>query len=341
MDDEDLPTPQPRWPASLSEAYDLGNELRCREAELGHRVVHRHLRQSRLLKRLKPEHAGNRQARERLLREARVAGRLHHPAIPKVHDCGTDEDATYVVLDLVDGQPLAHFLRHGIRLHSEDVVEVGRQLVDALGHMHEEGYVHRGVTPANVVVDLTGEDPVVKLIGLGASCRTGQRDPVEEAGEELYSSPEQYESRGRNLDGRSDLYCAGVLLYELLTLENPLVAKRTDGTRRRDPDHRIRDFAETDAEGRIPPALRAVLTKALARDRTERYAGADELLAALSSPRRAPLIGRLALGGLSLVLTLLLVWVLYLGFRGAPGEGVAELPIPKDAGEDKPFSTGD
>ncbi len=157
----------------------------------------------------------------RFLKEARLAGRLQHANIVTVYDVGRDGDLYFIAMEYVDGRPLTHYLAAPDDLSLSVRVDIIRQAAEALGHAHERGVVHRDMKPGNILVSKDGRVKVTdfgigKFLGSEPSdlTRTGQM-----IGSPAYMSPEQV--RGDKIDGRSDLFSLGVVLYELLTGKRP------------------------------------------------------------------------------------------------------------------------
>jgi eukaryotic-like serine/threonine-protein kinase len=181
------------------------------------------------LKMLPARSAGDGAAAARLLREARVASVLNHPNVAVIYEVGEAGDGTrFIAMEHVRGRTLAELAREG-RLASATVLEIARQVAEALAAAHEAGIVHGDVKPGNVMV---GERGQVKVLDFGLARFA---PPVDDqsatwsgdhgalagalAGTLAYMSPEQ--ARGRPVDGRSDLFSLGVVLYELLAGERP------------------------------------------------------------------------------------------------------------------------
>ena len=170
----------------------------------------------------------------RFEREARAAARLSHPAIVTLYEAAVDDEAAYLVSELVRGETLADLLDAG-RLSDRDVVTIGVALCDALGHAHAQGVVHRDVKPSNVLVPEHPPSPaqvakltdfgVARLIGGDSLTRTG--DVV---GTAAYMAPEQAE--GREVDATADLYSLALVLYEAFTGVNPIATVATARARR-------------------------------------------------------------------------------------------------------------
>src|SRR5262245_26479634 len=158
--------------------------------------------------------AGSTDARQRLIREARAAAALNHPHIVSVHDVGEEQGITFFVMELVDGPSLAKARPSGF----PRIVEIACQICAALDHAHANGIVHRDLKPDNVLLSAGGQRGSVKLADLGLALPDyGER--ISRAGLIMgtasYIAPEQ--ALGQPVDGRTDLYSLGVLLYELTT----------------------------------------------------------------------------------------------------------------------------
>jgi eukaryotic-like serine/threonine-protein kinase len=190
----------------------MGEVYRARDPRLDRDVALKVLRQTI---------AADADQQARLLYEARAASALSHPNIVTVHDVGTASGVTYIVMELVEGRPLDQLIpRHGMQ--AAEVLRIGAQIADAFAAAHAAGLIHRDLKPANVVVQPSGRLKVLDF-GLAKLARpenTGATDvTVNETAEGMivgttaYMSPEQAE--GRPLDGRSDIFSFGALLYEL------------------------------------------------------------------------------------------------------------------------------
>jgi eukaryotic-like serine/threonine-protein kinase len=200
-------------------------------------------------------------------REARAAAALHHPNIVAVFDSGADGDLQYLVMEYVDGQSLAGLLRQEGVLDPGRAAEVGRQVCQALAAAHAAGLVHRDITPGNVLVDPAG---LVKVADFGiaklaaATTMTGDGMVL---GTAAYLAPEQ--AQGRPVDGRSDLYALGCVLYALVTGAPPFVGDSPVAVAARQLTEP--PTPPSDRNPRVSPALEAVVLTALAKDPADRY----------------------------------------------------------------------
>jgi len=162
--------------------------------------------------------------RARFKREAHSAGKLSHPNIVTIFDYGEHEGAPYIVMDLMSGQELARRLEAGARLPLADTVKIITELLAALSYAHEYGVVHRDIKPSNLFLL---RDGTLKVVDFGVA-RIDSSELTETGailGTPAYMSPEQF--LGLPVDGRSDLFSVGVILYHLLTGDRPFAGSPT------------------------------------------------------------------------------------------------------------------
>jgi eukaryotic-like serine/threonine-protein kinase len=202
-------------------------------------------------------------------REARAAAALNHPNIVTVFDSGADGDLHYLVTEYVEGQSLAGLLRQEGVLEPRRAAEVGRLVCQALAAAHAAGLVHRDITPGNVLVDPVG---VVKVADFGiaklAAATTMTGDKV--LGTAAYLAPEQ--AQGRSVDGRSDLYALGCVLYALVTGAPPFAGDSPVAVAARQVTEQ--PVPPSERNPRVGAALEAVILTALAKDPADRYQSA-------------------------------------------------------------------
>jgi serine/threonine-protein kinase len=272
-------------PGTLLEGkYEILDKIR--EGGMGsiYRVRHRLLEEIRVVKVMKPGIIADADLKRRFIEEARTATRLKHPNICTIHDFAIDESGmAYLVMEYIDGASVSEVLKLHGRPPLPLVLEIAHQSLLALGFLHRKGIVHRDVAPDNIM--LTRDEhggPVVKLIDLGIA--KVAEAPVEATatgvflGKLKYASPEQYGSlpRGHRLDGRSDLYGLGVVLYELSTGVLPFEGSTVVELLKAHVFSPPRPFSESDPSGRVPRELREALLKALQKKREDRFPNAED-----------------------------------------------------------------
>jgi serine/threonine protein kinase/HAMP domain-containing protein len=160
--------------------------------------------------------------RRRFLREAKAAGHLSHQNIVTVYDVGEMDDRPYIAMELLEGMPLDEVMKIEPRLPLIDVVVIGIQLAKALHYAHSKGIVHRDIKPSNIILRPDSNDIKITDFGIAHmedTSLTQQTRMGEVLGTPQYMSPEQ--AKGEKVDGRSDLFSVGVILYQLLTGERP------------------------------------------------------------------------------------------------------------------------
>lgn len=212
--------------------------------------------------------------------EGVTAARLTHPGVVSIFDTCSDDGLDAIVMEYVDGHTLRDMLDRERRLAPEQAIDIAVQIADALAAAHRLGLIHRDVKPANVLVRPDGS---VKVTDFGiAKVRDEGGDltlPGTFLGTAKYLSPEQVE--GRPVDARSDVYALGIVLYEMLSgtvpFDGPTDAAIALARVQRDP----RPLHEVAPD--VPPALAAVVGRAMARRPEDRYAGMVELRVALTA----------------------------------------------------------
>src|SRR5262245_15057918 len=220
--------------------------------------------------------AASTEARQRLIREARAAAALNHPHIISVHDFGEEQGIPFLVMELVDGPNLAKARPSDL----PRIVEIACQICAALDHAHANGIVHRDLKPDNVLLSTAGLGGGVKLADLGLAlpgygARISRTGLI--LGTAAYIAPEQ--ALGQPVDGRTDLYALGVLLYELTTGRLPFTGD--------DPLTIVSQHVHAPVvpprvlRPDLPRALEAVILRLLQKSPAERFASAPETAAAL------------------------------------------------------------
>src|SRR3954470_760020 len=239
------------------------------------------------LKALFPEFAREPSFVERFRREAQAAANLNHPNIVGIYDWGQEDGTYFIVMEYVEGRSLRDLIR------SEGLIDPGRaaditaEIASALAFAHRSGVVHRDVKPGNVLITPQGN---VKVTDFGIA-RAGASDGLTQTGSVMgtatYFSPEQ--AQGLAVDGRSDVYSLGIVLYELVCGGVPFVADSPVSVAYK----HVREDAVPPSQRNpeVPHALEQIILSALAKDPEHRYQSADDLRADILRFRRGrPLV---------------------------------------------------
>lgn len=234
---------------------------------------------------LKPELASDAEFRRRFHDESQAVAMLSHSNIVAVYDVSRSDDLDYIVMELIDGLTLKQYMqKRGAPLNWREALHFITQIVRALGHAHSRGIIHRDIKPQNILVLRDGNVKVTDF-GIARVASAAQTTLTQEAlGSVHYISPEQ--ARGSHIDGRSDLYSAGVVLYEMLTGRLPFEGETPVSI----AIQHINSIPipPRDLNPGIPPTLEAITLKAMAPKPENRYSSADDMLADLEEFRKNP-----------------------------------------------------
>jgi serine/threonine protein kinase len=208
--------------------------------------------------------------------ETRAAGLLTHPNIVVVYDAGEDEGVFYITMEYVEGRSLQDRIDQKQVFPLPRILGIMEQACSAIGYAHQHSVVHRDIKPANIM--LTGDD-VVKVTDFGTAkiLQLGTTQSGQIIGTPSYMSPEQV--KGKLVDGRSDIFSLGVILYELVTGEKPFPGQNVTTV--------IYKIVNTDPipprelDTSVPPGLNYIITKALTKDANSRFSTCEEFLEAL------------------------------------------------------------
>ena len=220
---------------------------------------------------------------QRFRREAQAAASIGHPHIVSVFDTGSDDGVHFIVMEYVEGRTLAEFLAGGGRILPDRAIDIAMDVCRALEAAHAQGVIHRDIKPGNIMLNPRGE---VKVTDFGIARVTTTADTVAQTaailGTASYLSPEQ--AQGQPVDGRSDIYSLGCVLFEMVTGRPPFLG-----------DSPVAVASKQVLEQPVPPSklnpdvtadLDAVILRALAKNPANRYQSAEEMRADLERARR-------------------------------------------------------
>ncbi len=215
--------------------------------------------------------------RERFFREAETAGRLQHPNIVTIFDAGEEHDLAFIAMEFLPGRDLVEFSRPGNLLPVSTVLSIGEQVALALEHAHRQQVVHRDIKPANVMYDVASQSVKVTDFGIARITGSSKTKTGMVLGTPSFMSPEQL--AGLHVDGRSDLYSLGVMLFQLLTGTLPLKGDSMAALMYQianQPAPSVRSLRPD-----LSQALADVLARTLAKSPGDRYQTGAELAAHL------------------------------------------------------------
>ena len=235
------------------------------------------------IKILKSDLAENADFRRRFHDESQAVAQLSHANIVSVYDVSTNSDTEYIVMELIDGITLKQYMERRGRMDWRESLHFITQIMRGLSHAHSRGIIHRDIKPQNIMVLRDGS---VKVADFGIAClaNAGQTLTQEALGSVHYISPEQ--ARGDRIDARSDIYSAGVVLYELLTGRLPFEGDSAVSVAIQHLSSV--PLAPRDIDPSIPEPLELICMKAMNSDPNKRYPTADAMLADLEKFRKDP-----------------------------------------------------
>jgi tRNA A-37 threonylcarbamoyl transferase component Bud32/tetratricopeptide (TPR) repeat protein len=245
------------------------------------------------IKLLPPQSTADERARKRLIREARAAAKLDHPNICTIHEVGEEDGRSFIVMQYVEGETLAHRIARKPFQISE-ALDIAVQVADALAEAHSRGIIHRDIKPQNIMITPRGQ---AKMMDFGLARVVQEHDALASEAETqglltkpgmivgtvAYMSPEQ--TRGEMLDARSDIFSFGVVLYEAATGQRPFGGSSVLSI--------MHEIAAVDPlppsaiRRELPPEFDAIIQRALAKDKHRRCSSASELADALRRLKRS------------------------------------------------------
>jgi predicted Ser/Thr protein kinase len=214
---------------------------------------------------------------KRFQNEARSAGVLNHPNIVTIYDAGEEDSVFYIAMEYIPGRTLADLLRQVHVVSAEQLVNIGTQICAGLDYAHTKRVIHRDIKPPNIMI---APDGTVKIMDFGiAKAGASLTHTGEVLGTPNYMSPEQV--KGKDLDGRTDLFSTGVILYEMATGERPFNGQNVTTIIYKIINETPVPPRELDVT--IHPGLSMIITKCLSKDPEDRYQSGSDLATALKS----------------------------------------------------------
>lgn len=211
----------------------------------------------------------------RFKREAQAAGKLNHPNIVNMYDVGYDQDMHYIIMEYVDGETLKEYITRHHRLSIDEAVKITISIGEGLEHAHAMGIVHCDIKPHNVIITNTGR---VKVTDFGIARAMNSTNTVMYTnsimGSAHYLSPEQ--ASGKSVDGNTDIYSLGVVLYEMLTGKVPFEGDTPISVALKHVREKV--IPPTRYNPSIPPLLESVVLKALAKNPADRFESISEMM---------------------------------------------------------------
>lgn len=263
----------------LAERYELLDKIGDGGMAVVYRSRDRLLNRHVAVKILKPEFTKDHKFIESFRRESQAAASLSHPNIVNVYDVGKEGGIHYIVMELIEGQPLSDRIKEEGAIKPWEAVSIAKQIVAALSHAHKNHIIHRDVKPHNIMLTKDGTAKITDF-GIAKAFNTGTivGNTGSIMGSVHYFSPEQ--ARGGYVDEKTDIYSLGIVLFEMLTGKVPYDAENPVAVALM---HTNRDMPlPSDLVDDVPTDLEAVVMKATDKYQVNRYKSADEMLEALN-----------------------------------------------------------
>ena len=211
--------------------------------------------------------------KERFFREAETAGRLNHPNIVTMYDAGEEHDLAYIAMEFLKGRDLVPFTKPGALLPLPKVVSIVARVADALAYAHGHNVVHRDVKPANVMYEPESDQVKVTDFGIARITDSSKTKTGMVLGTPSYMSPEQLS--GKKIDGRSDLFSLGVMLFQLVCGQLPFTGESMAQLMFKIANEPHPDPRTINAQ--IPEALARVIDRALCKEVEQRYQDGEDM----------------------------------------------------------------
>ena len=285
----------------------------------------------------------SREFRERFVREAQTAGILSHPNIVTIHDIGEDAETqtSFIAMEYIEGKNLKSLLAEKARFSHDQIADMIAQVAEAIDYAHRKGIIHRDIKPANIIIT-TDEKVKITDFGIAKVASSNLTTTGQFLGTPNYMSPEQVS--GAPVDGRSDIFSLGVVLYELLTKRKPFQGENLTAISYKIVHEDFTPPAELSRE--VPPEFNPIVARAMAKDPWNRYQRGKDLALALHQ-LRAHLEEQKALQDLGTIVseaefmpTLRLANLEQLAGEPPPGGGRSTLVTPPEDRATEVMSTG-
>ena len=219
------------------------------------------------------------EVKDRFFREAKAAGRLTHPNIVTIYDAGEEQDLAYIAMDFVDGITLHSCAKEDSLLPVHEVFEIIYQAADALDYAHKQNIIHRDIKPANIIYDKPKRNIVITDFGIARIADNTTTRPGIILGSPSFMSPEQL--KGKEIDGRADIFSLGVTMYQLLTGKLPF--KGTDLSSLGYQITSVKHISVRSARPDLPASAERIINKSLQKNPEKRYQSAGSMARILKS----------------------------------------------------------
>ncbi len=219
------------------------------------------------------------EVKERFFREAETAGRLNHPYIVTIYDAGEEHDLAYIAMEFLKGHDLARYCKPDNLLDMQTVISIVQRAAEGLDFAHKQNVVHRDIKPANIMYEPESDTIKITDFGIARITDSSKTKTGMVLGTPSYMSPEQL--AGKKVDGRSDLFSLGVMLYQMLSGSLPFKADSMASLMFKITNEDAADVRSLRTE--IPPELAAVINRALVKDADQRYQTGAEFAEALKA----------------------------------------------------------
>jgi len=217
------------------------------------------------------------EVKERFFREAETAGRLTHPNIVTIYDAGEEHDLAYIAMEFLKGRDLAPYTKKDTLLPVTQVMSIVARVAEALGYAHQQNVVHRDIKPANIMYEPESDTPKVTDFGIARVTDSSKTKTGMVLGTPSYMSPEQL--AGKKVEGRSDLFSLGVMLYQMLSGTLPFTGESMAQLMFKIANEPHADIRTVNPN--LPTCVAAVINKALAKDPEQRYQTGEQMAKAI------------------------------------------------------------